>query len=158
MANPIVAVLDTCVLYPATIRDTLLLAAETGAFQLRWTDQIIIELRRNLIENRAAPAMNVERMLASFAEFFDDGRVTGYERHVAGLENDPKDRHVVAAAIEGGAGFIVTENLKDFPAARLPRGILAVAVDDFLGELLERSPAAMVETMWTQALRKRTLS
>lgn len=155
MPKPIVAVLDTCVLYPAIMRDTLLLAAEAGAYQLRWTDEILIELRRNLIKERAAPEHRVDRMLADIARFFGDGRVSGHDRHIATLHNDPKDRHVVAAAIEGGAEFVVTENLSDFEPRTMPEGIRAVSIDQFLGELFERSPGAMIDTVWTQATRKK---
>lgn len=155
MPKPLVAVLDACVLYPAVIRDTLLLAAEAGAYQFRWTDELLSELRRNLIKDRAAPEARVDKMLADLAQFFDDGKVSGHERHIAALRNQPKDRHVLAAAIEAGAEFVVTENLKDFPPETIPGSIRAVSADEFLGELLERSPGAMVDAVWTQATRKR---
>lgn len=115
MPKPLVAVLDACVLYPAVIRDTLLLAAEAGAYQFRWTDELLLELRRNLFKDRAAPEDRVDKMLADLAQFFDDGKVSGHERDIAALRNQPKDRHVLAAAIEAGAELVVTENLKDLP-------------------------------------------
>lgn len=152
---PIVAVLDTCVLYPAVVRDTLLLAAEAGAFQLRWTEGILAELRRNLVKDRAAPEDRVEKMLKDLASAFADGRVTGYEHHIPTLRNDPKDRHVVAAAIEGGADLVVTQNLRDFAPDTMPPGVRAVSVDGFLTELLERRPAEMIGVLWTQATAKR---
>ena len=34
---------------------------------------------------------------------FPEAEVTGYESLVAGMQNDPKDRHVAAAALKAGA-------------------------------------------------------
>lgn len=87
MPKPLVAVLDACVLYPAVIRDTLLLAAEAGAYQLRWTAEILSELRRNLVEDRTAPESRIDKMLADLSQFFEDGQVTGHEQHIAELRN-----------------------------------------------------------------------
>lgn len=155
MPKPLVAVLDACVLYPAVIRDTLLLAAEAGAYQFRWTDEILLELRRNLVKDRAAPEERVDNMLGDLSQFFGDGRVSGHKRHISTLSNDPKDRHVVAAAIECGAEIVVTENLKDFPPEMMPEGIRAVSINHFLAELLERAPSVMIDAVWNQATRKK---
>ena len=45
-----------------------------------------------------------------------DALVTRYEQLIPALTlPDPNDRHVLAAAIRGGASVIVTNNLQDFP-------------------------------------------
>lgn len=56
--------------------------------------------------------------------------VYDYAHHLAGLTNDPKDHHVVAAALKGNASIIVTGNLRDFHP--LPSGVTAQSPDDFL--------------------------
>jgi len=63
--------------------------------------------------------------------------VTGWEERVPGIRlPDEDDRHVVAAAVQGGAQGIITANVKDFPAAALkPLGLEAVHPDDFLLDL-----------------------
>jgi hypothetical protein len=54
------------------------------------------------------------------------------------MTNDPKDRHVLAAAIACGADTIVTTNTKDFPpTATAAHGITARSPDEFLVSLLE---------------------
>ncbi|GGO84342.1 hypothetical protein GCM10011348_30370 [Marinobacterium nitratireducens] len=64
--------------------------------------------------------------------------VQGYERWEALLElPDPDDRHVVAAAIEAEAEFIVTFNLREFPREELDSyAISAISPDDFLCDIL----------------------
>ena len=49
---PIRAVLDACVLFPASLRDTLLRAAERELYQAYWSQDILTELRRSLTRRR----------------------------------------------------------------------------------------------------------
>jgi hypothetical protein len=46
---------------------------------------------------------------------FPSAMVTGYEKMIDSMENDPKDRHVLAAAVKCGAHAIVSDNVKHFP-------------------------------------------
>jgi hypothetical protein len=43
------AAFDANVLFPFTLRDTLLRAAEAGVYQLYWSEAILEEVRRNLV-------------------------------------------------------------------------------------------------------------
>lgn len=47
---------------------------------------------------RDIPAERVDRRIAHMARSFPDALVTGYESLIDGMTNDPKDRHVLAAA------------------------------------------------------------
>jgi hypothetical protein len=44
------AFLDTCVLYPAYLCDTLLRLAEASAYRPLWSADVFTELHRNLID------------------------------------------------------------------------------------------------------------
>ena len=76
-----------------------------------------------------------------------DCLVTGYEYLILTLElPDPKDRHVLAAAITGRADVIVTFNLKDFPPDILEAyDIEAQHPDRFIADLIDLNPIAVVK-------------
>jgi hypothetical protein len=71
-----------------------------------------------------------------------DCLIMGYEPLIPALTlPDPDDRHVLAAAIKGGADVIVTFNLQDFPVEVLKQyGIEPVHPDDFLHSQLDLAP------------------
>jgi hypothetical protein len=82
--------------------------------------------------------------------------VTGYDSLIDGMTNDPKDRHVLAAAVRANAAVIVTFNLRDFPEPALkPYDILAVHPDDFLLDQLDLYPGLTVEVLEQQAASHR---
>jgi predicted nucleic acid-binding protein len=112
------ALLDTCVLYPAYLCDTLLRLAEAEAYRPLWSADILTEWRRNVVD-AGIPADRVDRRIAQMSRSFPDAMVTGYETPVDGMTNDPKDRHVAAAAVRASAEVIVTFNIRDFPESAL---------------------------------------
>lgn len=65
---------------------------------------------------------------------FPDASVTGYAGLTDKLRCDPKDRHVLAAAIVGGCQVIVTFNTKDFP----PESVEEFGIGDFVDEVRHR--------------------
>ena len=138
---------DACVLYPAPLRDLLMRLALTDLFQARWTDRIHDEWTRNVLGNR--PDITPES-LARCRRLMDEHvpgcLVTGYEALISTLTiPDPDDRHVLAAAIHGGAGYIVTFNLDDFPASILEQfHTEAVHPDEFIVRLWDESSAAVL--------------
>jgi hypothetical protein len=76
---PFIVVVDANLLYPFTLRDTVLRAAAAGFFQLRWTVEILDEVERNLVENGVMPADKAGRLRAKMEEHFPEALVTGYE-------------------------------------------------------------------------------
>jgi PIN domain-containing protein len=124
------AVLDACVLVPIALADTLLRVAEKGLYRPLWSDRILAEAQAATEEIH--PGIDASKRFAQMREAFDDALVTGWEELEGGLSlPDQDDRHVVAAAIRGGAQGIITANAKDFPAPSLePLGLEAVHPDD----------------------------
>lgn len=146
---PFVVVLDANVLFPFTIRDTLLRAAASGLYQLRWSAQILDEMERNLVSTGAMTAPKAKRLRAIMTREFPDAEVTGYEPLISAMKNHEKDRHVVAAAVKAGAQVVTTSNLRDF--ASLPDGIEAQSPDRFLTSLFDLQPALFVDLLREQA-------
>jgi len=61
---PFVVVLDANVLFPFTLRDTLLRAAAEGFYQVRWSAQILDEMTRNLVASGTIPEEKAHRLRA----------------------------------------------------------------------------------------------
>lgn len=155
---PFIVVLDANVLFPFTLRDTLLRSAMAGLYQVRWSARILDEMARNLVGTGAMPEGRVKRLRAIMEREFPEAEVTGYEHLIDAMRNDPKDRHVVAAAVKAGAQVITTANLKDF--AVLPDGVEAQSPDDFLCNLFDLDPEGFERILHDQAgdLRKPPIS
>jgi predicted nucleic acid-binding protein len=109
-SNPYLVALDTWVLAPMPLCDTLLRLANDSALNIpKWSREIIGELRSTLERMGQTPERAERRMAAMKPRF------------VAAMRNDPKDRHVLAAAVRCGAHAIVTHNVKHFrPEATKP--------------------------------------
>lgn len=152
------AVLDTCVLWPSLQRDFLLSLAVEGLYRPLWSDAVLEELEYHealkLIERGSAPADGeaaAKKLITTMNRAFDDSMIEGWEPldGTFGLP-DVDDEHVVAAGVIGGAGAIVTDNLKHFPRDRVPAAIHIVSAAQFAADTAAVSPAralAAVETI-----------
>lgn len=149
-----VVVYDACVLFSAPLRDLLLRLARTGLVRAKWSEAILDECFRSILESRPElPAGALARTRDLVNRAVPDCLVVGYENLVEGIAlPDPDDRHVLAAAIRSGAQLIVTFNLKDFPDESLaPYGIEAKHPDEFILDQLGLAPAAIVNVLNEQA-------
>lgn len=137
--SPFTVLYDSCVLYPAPLRDLLMQLALTDLFRARWTNAIHEEWMRNVTADRPdLSRAQLERTRDLMDANVRDCLVTGFERLVPALSlPDPDDRHVLAAAIVGRADLILTFNLKDFPDRCLaPYRVEAQHPDEFVVHLL----------------------
>lgn len=151
------ALLDACTLIPIRLTATLLWLAEAGLFEVLWSDAILDEVERNLPKvgiSREHAARRVATMRHAFgaAALVDD-----FEHLIPDMTCDAKDRHVLAAAVRGGADTLVTFNRKDFPPESTDdHGIKVVHADLFLVRLLAESPNNVLAALerGTATLRK----
>lgn len=141
------AVLDACVLYPFHLRNLLVQLGADRLYRPRWTEEIHEEWIGSLLAR--TPTLDrarLERTRELMRAVLPEADVIGHQALVPRLElPDPDDRHVLAAALAGGAGTIVTWNLRDFPDSALaPHGVQAVSPDDFVLSLADRLPQAVL--------------
>lgn len=130
--SKLIVVYDSCVLYPAPLRDLLMRLALTDLYQAKWTNKIHEEWIYNLLKKR--PDLTVERLQKTKDNMnmhVRDCLIEGYEKLIEKLTlPDPYDRHILAAAIYAKADLIITFNLRDFPRSiTIPYAIQAIHPD-----------------------------
>ena len=142
-----IACLDACVLYPTVLREILGGAARQGQFQPIWSARILEEWARAAERVNPGDGVIARGEIAALRAAWPGAMVP----EAAGADlwlPDPNDIHVLATARAGGAGQIVTFNLRDFPARELSgHGIRAIHPDAFLLELLRAHPASVEATV-----------
>lgn len=148
-----IVILDACVLYSAHLRDFLLYLAQQKLYKPRWSDLINDEWIRNVLRNRPDLTPNsFKRVRFLMDDSFPQANVKGFEHLMKELSlPDRDDVHVLAAAIQSKADFIVTFNIKDFPAKNLAKhGIKAIHPDDYLASLIEEYPVKAANAFMNQ--------
>ena len=125
------------------MRDILLRFHHAGLFQARWTERILDEWTRSLLDWKPHLERSIRSQRRAMAEHFDDALVIRHEPLVGVLDlPDPDDRQVLAAAIRCSARYIITDNLADFPEEVLAGfDIEAIAADAFLSQIAELHPS-----------------
>lgn len=116
-----IVILDACVLFQMPLCDTLLRIAEAGLYRLHLSQEILDETTRNLVKQDRMSEKQAERYQQQIKQCFPESIVEEYELLIPSMTNDPKDRHILAAAVKSKANVIVTFNLKDFPPESLQR-------------------------------------
>ena len=149
-------VLDACVLYPTVMREILLAAAKTGAFEPIWSARILEEWARAVAANLPDQAGEARIEIALLRANWPKAEVVVPAGLTASLYlPDPDDAHVLAAGIAGRASILVTSNSGDFPTRILAEhGIIRRDPDGFLFDLWQDDPskiAAACETVRAKA-------
>jgi hypothetical protein len=157
------AALDTSVLWPSLQRDFLLSLAVEGLYRPVWSWVVLEELEyheaRKLVRRHGLTAEQADErarhLLGQMRGHFADAEVRGWEplEGSFGLP-DPDDEHVAAAAVFAGAGAIVTENLRHFPAQRLPQTVQVLPARDFALNTVSLDPSRALRAV--QAIAERS--
>ncbi len=106
-------------------------------YRARWTEEIMAEVTRTLVGKFGRPPQKVAYREYRMRASFPDSLIKEYEHLIPAMENHPKDRHVLAAAVRCQAEYLVTLNLKDFPAKEVEKHRVKVI-----------SPTAFLKLLW----------
>lgn len=162
MGGVFAALLDTCALWPSLQRDFLLSMAIEGLYRPLWSEAILEELHRHeqykLIDRGTGEAdalAQADRLLDQMRAHFDDALVAGWEplEGTFGLP-DADDEHVLAAAVVGGAGVIVTDNLRHFPAHLVPSDIQVLTGREFAANTADVDPERAARALSVMSSRR----
>jgi hypothetical protein len=145
------AFLDACVLYPSSPRDLLLRGASAYLYRVSWSQHVLEQTHRHLIEDGRCTQEQANSLIATMTHAFPEATVSGFEGLIASMTNHESDRHVLAAAVVSRADVIVTENVRHFPTGACePYGIEVQTADEFLSFSFDLAPNAMGQAFLDQ--------
>ncbi|RPI32333.1 MAG: PIN domain-containing protein [Actinomycetota bacterium] len=129
----------------------LLRGAQAGLYQVRWSAEIIAEVRAGLTGEAACSPAQADHLVGMMTTAFPEALVQGYEGLTRHMGNELGDRHVLAAAINARADVIVTDNLRHFPQEVCePLGIEVQTADQFLSAAFDLAPLQMADAFLQQ--------
>jgi hypothetical protein len=151
--------IDTNELFPFTVMDTLLTLAEELVITWVWTDELLAEWERVIVQERQRTAETAASVVGAVRTAFGRGRLEP-ERYLPLLDDslsaDPDDRVHVAACLGGDVDVLLTRNTRDFPLERLmDAGVAVLSADDYLVALLRRRRTAVLDAVKLTASRKK---
>jgi len=149
-------VLDTNVIYPVISRDLLFWFAHYDLYTPKWSQNIFDEWK-DVMQRKGVSEEDANRRIEKANAAFPDALVQHYDGLISTLQLlDPKDCHVLAAAIKVNANLIVTNNLKHFPEDYLQSfGLTAKNADDFLTDIIDLNPDKAVAAFKEMVLNKK---
>ncbi len=135
-------VLDTSVLFPFYLRDTLLSLAAHDVFGPVLSHCILAELEEALVRRRGLPQQRASKLLETITSIFDDciydkDELQDSWRQASQCVSDSGDVHIVAAALAADADAIATANHRHFREQKL---------DEFAIEVW--APSTLLEWAW----------
>lgn len=141
----------------------MLSLAVEGLYRPLWSEVILAELEneeQKKLEDRihlpvVEATARATHLIGEMRRAFEDAIVLDWEALEGsyGLP-DRNDEHVVAAACVGGAGAIVTYNVKDFPSDRVPDSIQVLLPKEFLLNTVSVDPMRSLMAVAEMARRR----
>jgi PIN domain len=144
---------DTNTLYPISIADLILRLAEIGLISLAWTEYLLDEVERVLVDHKGLSGRAARYFCDCIRQTFPDGRLerASYEHLIDSRRGPDKDDHEHSAAVAAGnVDVVLTADRIGFPTtdifpARSERP------DDYLADLLETFPLELIQVVQDMA-------
>ena len=152
----VVVLADTNVLYSRVLRDYFMYAAQRQVIAIKWSQAILDELTRNLIEKNqmtAEQAKKLEKLtIRAQPKAIIEVRAEHFTMFADIRMPDPDDRKILAAA---EAEYLCTANLKHFPNSAMNRvGFELIKPGALLVRMFSQNPEDM---LWAHEQRLRNL-
>lgn len=139
-----VVVVDANILYSRTLRDYFLYAADQGAIEVHWSQQILDEMSRNLRLKLGLSEADTARLEHLMNDYIEYALVDVEPEDLAAVDDvsmNAGDRHVLAAALSADADILLTENVRHFPREWMSEhGIELLTAGELLVRLAEQVP------------------
>ncbi|MDZ7577193.1 MAG: PIN domain-containing protein [Candidatus Nanopelagicales bacterium] len=149
---------DTNVWYPVSVADLVLRSVEFGLFDLAWTEEVLEEVERVLVDSKGLPQVATRKFTAAIRAAAPDGRIDPdlYRHIVPRMTSLDADDHIHAAAVRGGhVDVLLTNNTRDFPPADVGSRCRVLRPDQFLTELARTYPIELARIVAEMAAHLR---
>lgn len=150
---------DANIVFSRVLRDYVLYAMTHQLIRVRWSQAILDEAIRRMIQRvDGFDEASGERLMAAMNDTFPYSQVELTEEARARVADlvlvDDNDRHVIAAAVAAEATFVCSDDLTGFPPEVMAAlGIEWVTADALLSTLVEEAPEAMLKVHRTAVSR-----
>jgi len=137
---------DTATLYPISLADLVLRLAEAGMYDLVWSDHLLTEVERVLVERKGLTPERSRYFCECIRAAFPFGRVAPEEYLplvATRVGPDPDDHVHSAAAVAGHATVLLSADKTGYPLVDL-KPARRRNPDSFLTDLLRRYPRDVI--------------
>lgn len=148
------AVLDADIIFSRVLHELMgRIAAELRLLDLFWSEQLLAEAQRSLVEKKQLSAESARRWVDYLRLGFPAGRIdlNPHIPDVPGLTRDPADAHVCALVVAARADYLFTHDRGYLRDGLSRHGVQVLAPDGFLTGALDFDTRGVLEILELQA-------
>jgi predicted nucleic acid-binding protein len=148
------AVLDTDIIFSRVLHELIgRIAAELRLLDLFWSEQLLGEAQRSLVEKKQLPSGAARRWVDYLRLSFPAGRIDVDPNaiEVADLTRDPGDAHVCALVVAAHADYLFTHDRGYLRDGLSHHEVQVLAPDEFLADVLDADTRGVLGVLGVQA-------